>query len=63
MIKKKQGRPMSSRNIRVVPELREILASKKLGRALIAITTNLAKNKSTKEKADTSNSSEDDVVT
>ena len=45
---KKPGRPIDSRNIRVVPKFREEPDIEKLGRALISLATVLAE----KEKAD-----------
>ena len=49
--KKKQGRPIASRNVVVVPEFRTEPDIEKLGRALIAIAQKIAE----KETADRRN--------
>lgn len=43
--KRKRGRPMSSHNVRVTPEFRDMPDIEKLGRVLISIAINNAKNK------------------
>jgi len=42
--KRKRGRPMSSRNVSVTPEFRELPDIEKLGRVLISVAINNAKN-------------------
>lgn len=49
MDKRKRGRPMSSRNVKVTPEFREQPDIEKLGRALIAVAMRIAEQKQAEE--------------
>ena len=51
MEKKKRGRPMASREVRVTPEFRENPEIEKLGRALIAVALSIAQKKEAEEQA------------
>lgn len=64
MDKKKRGRPMASRDVRVTPEFRENPDIEKLGRALIAAAISIAEKRKAEETAQASASdSEGDGVT
>lgn len=67
MDKKKRGRPMASRDVRVTPEFRENPDIEKLGRALIAVAISIARKKAAEEMAETAqttaNNSKGDGVT
>ena len=63
IMKKKRGRPMSSRDVKVVPEFKENPDIEKLGRVLIAIAMNLAKKKLTEEQASASNRGDVETMT
>ncbi len=49
--KKKRGRPMASRNVKVTPEFRENPDIELLGRALIAVAISIAQKKEAEEAA------------
>lgn len=51
MEKRKRGRPMASRDVKVTPEFRENPDIEKLGRALIALAIRIAQQKEAEEKA------------
>ncbi len=51
MEKKKRGRPMTSHNVKVIPEFREDPDIEKLARALIAVAASIAQKKEAEEKA------------
>ena len=51
MEKRKRGRPMASRDVKVMPEFRENPDIEKLGRALIAVAIRIAQQKEAEEKA------------
>ncbi len=51
MEKKKRGRPMTSHNVKVIPEFRENPDIEKLARALIAVAASIAQKKEAEEKA------------
>jgi hypothetical protein len=51
ILKQTAGRPMSSRNVRVVPEFNKDPDIEKLGRALISLAKNLAEKKKSDELA------------
>ena len=44
-VKRKRGRPMSSHNVSVTPEFREMPDIEKLGRVLISVAINRSKTK------------------
>lgn len=50
--KRKRGRPMSSHNVSVTPEFREIPDIEKLGRVLLSVALSRAKAKDGGDKAD-----------
>lgn len=62
---KSRGRPMASRNVRVMPEFRDEPDIEKLGRALIAVALKIAEQKQAKEdtKEKASNEGEGDDMT
>lgn len=49
MERKKQGRPLASRDVRVTPEFRDEPDIEKLGRALIAVALSIAQKKEAEE--------------
>lgn len=51
MEKRKRGRPLASRDVRVTPEFRENPDIEKLARALIAVATSIAQKKEAEERA------------
>lgn len=59
MGRKRQGRPMASRAVKVTPEFRENLDIEKLGRALIAVAISIAQEKEEAAKAAQSSASDD----
>ena len=61
MTNKKRGRPMTSHQVRVIPEFRETPDIEKLAQALIGIAVSLAEKKQAEEtpnSADTSASTD-----
>jgi len=51
MEKKKHGHPMTSHNVRNIPEFREEPDIEKLARALIAVAASIVQKKEAEEKA------------
>lgn len=51
MEKRKRGRPMTSRDVKITPEFRENPDIEKLGRALIAVAIRIAQQKEAEEAA------------
>lgn len=49
--KKRRGRPITSRDAKVIPEFREDPDIEKLGRALIAVAMRIAEQKQAEENA------------
>lgn len=50
--KRKRGRPMSSHNVSVTPEFREMPDIEKLGRVLLSVAINRAEAKDNNDSAD-----------
>ena len=50
--KRKRGRPMSSHNVSVTPEFREMPDIEKLGRVLLSVAINRAEVKDNNDSAD-----------
>lgn len=51
MTNKKRGRPMTSHQVRVIPEFRENPDIEKLARALLGIAISIAEKKQAEEKS------------
>lgn len=51
MEKRKRGRPMASRDVKITPEFRKNPDIEKLGRALIAVAIRIAQQKEAEETA------------
>lgn len=51
MEKRKRGRPLASRDVKIAPEFQENPDIEKLGRALIAVAIRIAQQKEAEEKA------------
>lgn len=51
MEKEKRGRPMTSHNVRVIPEFREKPDIEKLARAFLAVAASTVQKKEAEEKA------------
>lgn len=62
MDKRKRGRPVSSRDVKVTPEFREQPDIEKLGRALIAVAMRIAEQKQAGEDAKLQHNEEDDMT-
>lgn len=50
--KRKRGRPMSSHNVSVTPEFREMPDIEKLGRVLLSVAINRTETKDNNDSAD-----------
>lgn len=64
MPRPRRGRPMDSRNVKVVPEFRKDIDIERLGRVLIAAAINIAQKKleETKKAAQTETGKGDDMT-
>ena len=56
--KRKRGRPMSSHNVSVTPEFREMPDIEKLGRVLLYVAMSRTKTKNNNDNTDTSTEKE-----